>query len=164
MSAVLILQTEKGFFLKRVIVSGFFNPLHGGHLDLIEAAKEMGDYLIVIVNNDIHQMTKKGKIILDEKNRARLMAALRPVDEVIIGIDPEHPTWPSTKTLEMVADKYPDDELIFCNGGDRPNPNALPGPEAEMCRKKGIKMVFGVGGTEKVDSSTRINQELGHEA
>lgn len=149
--------------MKRVIVSGFFNPLHGGHLDLIEAAKAMGDYLIVIVNNDIHQMTKKGKIILDEKNRARLMAALRPVDEVIIGIDPEHPKWPSTKTIEMIADKYPNDELIFCNGGDRVDPDGLPGPEAEMCRKKGIKMVFGVGGDKKADSSTRINQALGHE-
>lgn len=149
--------------MKRVIVSGFFNPLHGGHLDLIEAAKAMGDYLIVIVNNDIHQMTKKGKIILDEKNRARLMAALRPVDEVIIGIDPEHPKWPSTKTIEMIADKYPNDELIFCNGGDRVDPDGLPGPEAEMCRKRGIQMVFGVGGDKKADSSTRINQALGHE-
>lgn len=149
--------------MKRVIVSGFFNPLHGGHVDLIEATKAMGDYLIVIVNNDIHQMTKKGRIILDENNRARLMGALRDVDEVIIGIDPEHPSWPSTKTLELIADKYPDDELIFCNGGDRVNAGGLPGPEAELCRKRGIKMVFGVGGDSKADSSTRINQALGHE-
>lgn len=149
--------------MKRVIVSGFFNPLHGGHLDLIEAAKEKGDYLIVIVNNDIHQMTKKGKIILDENNRARLMAALKPVDEVVIGIDPEDPKWPSTLTLEMVANKYPDDELIFCNGGDRVDPDGLPGPEAEMCRAKGITMLFGVGGDQKADSSTRINQAIGHE-
>ena len=151
--------------MKRIIVSGFFNPLHGGHIDLIEAAKAMGDYLIVIVNNDIHQVVKKGKIILDENNRARLMGALRDVDEVIIGIDAEHPTYPSTKTLELIADRYPDDELIFCNGGDRTATNALPGPEAEMCRKKGIKMVFGVGSheVEKRDSSSRINQDLGHE-
>lgn len=149
--------------MKRVIVSGFFNPLHGGHVDLIEAAKAQGDYLIVIVNNDIHQVTKKGKIILDEKNRARLMAALRPVDEVIIGVDPEDPKWPSTKTLELIADKYPEDELIFCNGGDRADPDGIPGPEAEMCRERGIKMVFGVGGETKVDSSSRINQATGHE-
>lgn len=148
--------------MKRIIVSGFFNPLHGGHLDLIEAAKKMGDYLIVIVNNDIHQMTKKGKIILDEDNRARLMGALRDVDEVIIGIDPEHPNWPSTQTLEMIADKYPNDELVFCNGGDRPD-GGIPGPEADMCREKGIEMIFGVGGDTKADSSTRINQALGHE-
>lgn len=151
--------------MKRVIVSGFFNPLHGGHIDLIEAAKAMGDYLIVIVNNDIHQMTKKGKVILDENNRARLIGALRDVDEVIIGIDPEHPNYPSTLTLELIANKYPNDELIFCNGGDRATTAALPGPEADMCRKKGIKMVFGVGSheVEKRDSSTRINQALGTE-
>jgi glycerol-3-phosphate cytidylyltransferase/D-beta-D-heptose 7-phosphate kinase/D-beta-D-heptose 1-phosphate adenosyltransferase len=151
--------------MKRVIVSGFFNPLHGGHVDMIEAAKEMGDYLIVIVNNDVQQMTKKGKIILDETNRARLMEALRPVDEVIIGIDPEDPKWPSTKTLELIADKYPNDELIFCNGGDdRTDPNGIPGPEAEMCSNRGIKMVFGVGGKTKADSSTRINKALGEES
>jgi len=149
--------------MKRVIVSGFFNPLHGGHVDMIEAARELGDYLIVIVNNDIHQMTKKGKIILDEKNRARLMSSIKGVDEVIIGIDPEDPKWPSTRTLELIADKYPNDELIFCNGGDRPDPGALPGPEAELCRNRGIKMVFGVGGDTKADSSTRINQALGLE-
>ena len=92
------------------------------------------------------------------------MSALRAVDEVIIGIDPEDPTWPSTKTLELIADKYPNDKLIFCNGGDdRSNDGQLPGPEAEMCKIKGIEMVFGVGGVRKADSSTRINQALGHE-
>jgi len=149
--------------MKQVIVSGFFNPLHGGHIDMIEAAAKLGDRLIVIVNNDEQQVEKKDKIILDEQNRARLMRALRDVDEVIIGIDPAGNHWPSTKTLEMVANKYPNDELIFANGGDRPNPGALPGPEAEMCRTKGIKMVFGIGGDTKADSSTRINQAAGHE-
>jgi cytidyltransferase-like protein len=87
--------------MKVVIVSGFFNPLHGGHLDMIEAAAKMGDRLLVIVNNDEQQIEKKGKIILDEQNRARLMRALRDVDEVIIGIDPAGNHWPSTKTLEF---------------------------------------------------------------
>lgn len=149
--------------MKVVIVSGFFNPLHGGHLDLIEAAKKLGDYLIVIVNNDAQQIEKKGKIILDEQNRARLMRALRDVDEVIIGIDPAGNHWPSTKTLEFIASQYQGEELIFANGGDRPDPDSLPGPEAEMCREKGITMVFGVGGDTKADSSTRINQAIGHE-
>lgn len=149
--------------MKRVIVSGFFNPLHGGHLDLIEAAAKLGDKLIVIVNNDIQQMTKKGKIILPEDNRARVMGALKHVDEVIVAIDKEDPKYPVTDTLSMVADRYPQDELIFCNGGDRVDPDAIPGPEAQMCRTRGIEMVFGVGGDEKADSSTRINQELGYQ-
>lgn len=150
--------------MKRIIVSGFFNPLHGGHLDLFEAAKAMGDYLIVLVNNDEQQMIKKGKIILNEENRARLVGALRIVDEVIIGIDKDDPSYPITESLALVADKYPHDELVFCNGGDdRSNDGELPGPEAEMCRKRGITMAFGVGGTSKFDSSSRINKETGVE-
>jgi glycerol-3-phosphate cytidylyltransferase/D-beta-D-heptose 7-phosphate kinase/D-beta-D-heptose 1-phosphate adenosyltransferase len=149
--------------MKRVIVSGFFNPLHGGHIDLIESAASMGEYLVVIVNNDNQQMIKKGKIILDENNRARLMGALKLVNEVVISVDKDDPKYPVTQTLAMIADKYPDDELIFCNGGDRVDPDAIPGPEADMCRSRGIKMYFGIGGDNKADSSTRINQALGHE-
>lgn len=146
--------------MKRVIVSGYFNPLHGGHLDMIEAARAMGDYLIVIVNNDKQQLLKKGKIILDEKNRARLMRALRDVDEVIISVDQDPPV---IETLKVVRDKYPKDELVFANGGDRDGERVV--PETEICRELDIQMVFGVGSHEviKRDSSTRINQETGHE-
>lgn len=143
--------------MKRAIVSGFFNPFHGGHLDMIEAAKEMSDYLIVIVNNDVQQVMKKDKIILPEQNRARVIAALRDVDEVMISIDQDSSVIAS---LEAVALKYPNDELVFANGGDRDSEKAI--PEGDVCRKYGIEMVFGVGGTEKADSSTRINQALGH--
>lgn len=143
--------------VKRVIVSGFFNPLHGGHLDMIEAAAKLGDYLIVIVNNDIQQVLKKDKIILPEENRARLMRALRDVDEVMIATDTDPPV---IKTLEAVAVKYPDDELIFANGGDRDSEKVI--PETAICRQYGIQMIMGVGGTNKADSSTRINQALGH--
>jgi cytidyltransferase-like protein len=144
--------------MKIAIVSGFFNPLHGGHLDLIEEATRLGDKLIVIVNNDVQQMLKKGKIILPEENRVRLIRALRDVDEVVLSVD-EDPS--VTKTLEKIADTYTNDEIIFANGGDRVDPDALPGPEAALCKEKAIKMVFGVGGEKKADSSTRINQALG---
>jgi glycerol-3-phosphate cytidylyltransferase/D-beta-D-heptose 7-phosphate kinase/D-beta-D-heptose 1-phosphate adenosyltransferase len=142
--------------MKRVIVSGYFNPLHGGHLDMIEAAAKLGDYLIVVVNNDIQQIQKKGKIILNQENRARLMGALRDVDEVIITIDKD-PT--QILTLGLIADKYPNDELIFANGGDRDSEKAI--PETAICRERNIEMVFGMG-EGKPDSSTRINQALGH--
>lgn len=143
--------------MKIAIVSGFFNPLHGGHLDMIEAAARLGDRLIVIVNNDVQQVLKKDKIILDENNRMRLMRALKYVDEVILSVDQD----PSQiKTLEQVARQFSSDELIFANGGDRDSENAI--PETDVCRKYNIKLVFGVGGTEKADSSTRINQALGH--
>jgi cytidyltransferase-like protein len=143
--------------MKIVIVSGFFNPLHGGHLNMIEAAARMGDKLIVIVNNDIQQVMKKDKIILSEQNRARLMGALRDVDEVMISVD-DDPT--VIKSLEKVAQLYPDDQLVFANGGDRDSEKAV--PETDVCRKYNIQMVFGVGGDDKADSSTRINQALGH--
>jgi len=143
--------------MKIQIVSGFFNPLHGGHLDMIEAAAKLGDRLIVIVNNDIQQVMKKDKVILSEQNRARLIGALRAVDEVIIATD-EDPT--VIRTLQYIAEKYPNDQLTFSNGGDRDSEKAI--PEGEVCHKYNIELLFGVGGVEKADSSTRINQALGH--
>lgn len=144
--------------MKVVFVSGYFNPLHGGHLDLIEGARALGDKLIVIVNNDKQQMLKKGKIILDERNRLRLMRALKGVDEVVLSIDEDPPV---INTVEMVARQHPGDELIFAQGGDRDSDKV--NPEADICRQYGIKVVYGVGGTHKADSSTRINQATGHE-
>lgn len=145
--------------MKVVIVSGYFNPLHGGHIDMIEAAAAMGDRLIVIVNNDKQQLLKKGKIILDEKNRLRLLRAIRGVDQVVLSIDEEPPV---IHTLEMIAKQYPGDELIFANGGDRSTGQVV--PETEVCERYNIAMVFDAGGTQKSDSSTRINQATGHEA
>lgn len=144
--------------MKRIIVSGFFNPLHGGHLDMIEAGAHMGDYLIVIVNNDAQQVLKKGKVIITAENRARVIKALRDVDEVMIAVD-EDPT--VIKSLEALALKYPDDELVFANGGDRDSEKVI--PESEVCHRYNIAMVFDAGGTVKSDSSTRINQATGSE-
>lgn len=149
--------------MKRVIVSGYFNPLHGGHLDMIEAARKLGDYLIVIVNNDKAQLIKKGKVILDEGNRLRLMRALRDVDEVILSSDED---LGQAKTLRKIREQYPDDELVFANGGDRdPAKHALPDNELLACSDCRIETVFGVGSheVEKRDSSSRINQAVGHE-
>lgn len=145
--------------VKIVIVSGYFNPLHGGHLDMIEAARKIGDELLVIVNNDVQQVLKKGKVILDEANRMRLITALRDVDETILSIDKD----PAQKeTLQMIARKHPSDALIFANGGDRDGERAI--PETDICKQLGIELVFGVGSHDVVkrDSSTRINQALGH--
>lgn len=149
--------------MKRVIVSGYFNPLHGGHLDMIEAAASLGDYLIVIVNNDKQQLQKKDKVILDEQNRMRLVRSLRVVDEVVLSVDED---MGQALTLRKIRELYPDDELIFANGGDRdPNQHALPENETQACLDCNIKTVFGVGSheVEKRDSSTRINQALGHQ-
>lgn len=144
--------------MKLVIVSGYFNPLHGGHLDMMEAAAKLGDRLLVIVNNDQQQVIKKGKVILPQENRYRLVDALKVVDETFLSLD-EDPT--VIKTLEVIARTHPYDELIFANGGDRNSDAEI--PETAVCAQYGIRLEFGVGGDTKSDSSTRINQELGHE-
>lgn len=144
--------------MKIVIVSGYFNPLHGGHLDMIEAAARLGDYLIVIVNNDKQQLLKKSKIILDEKNRLRLLRSIKGVDQVFLAID-EDPT--VINTLELIAQQYPGCQLVFANGGDRSAPESV--PERLVCDRHNIEMIYGVGGTEKTDSSTRINRATGNE-
>lgn len=151
--------TDIIMIVKRIIVSGYFNPLHGGHLDMIEAAKGMGDHLIVVVNNDVQQLQKKDRIILDEQNRSRLISALRHVDEVVLSID-QDPT--QIMTLHHIADKYPNDELVFANGGDRDSEKSI--PEGEVARERNITLVFGVGSSDvmKRDSSTRINKALGY--
>ena len=143
--------------MKIVIVSGFFNPLHGGHLDMIEAAKELGDKLIVIVNNDEQQLVKKEQIILNEANRLRVLRALKSVDEVMLAIDDDMTV---SKSLAHIAKQHPGDELVFANGGDRHSTAVV--PETSVCEEYGIEMKFGVGGDTKADSSTRINQALGY--
>ena len=130
---------------------------------MIEAAKALGDKLFVIVNNDNQQLLKKGKVILDEENRMRLMRALRDVDEVILSVDDDPG---QSKTLRTIRKMHPDVELIFANGGDRdPSKHALPENEAKAAAECDIQTVFGVGSHEheKRDSSSRINRETGHE-
>ncbi len=129
---------------------------------MVEAAARLGDKLLVIINNDKQQILKKGKVILDEQNRMRLVGSLRLVDDVLLSID-EDPG--QSLTLRKIRELYPDDELIFANGGDRdPTQHALPENETQACAECGITTVFGVGSheVEKRDSSTRINQALGH--
>lgn len=141
-----------------VIVSGYFNPLHVGHLDMIEAGARNGDKLVVIVNNNAQQLAKKGKIIIDEHDRLRLVLALRDVDEALIAIDTDRTV---RETLGKVAESHPDHDLVFANGGDRKSGEVV--PEASACEQYGIRMIFDMGGNEKADSSTRINMELGIE-
>ena len=141
-----------------VIVSGYFSPLHCGHLDYLEAGAALGDRLIAIVNNDAQQILKKGKVILPEKDRLRLVQALSVVDEARIALDSDNSV---KETIAAIAIANPDYRLIFGNGGDRNIPSDI--PETLVCNELNIEMVFGVGGASKKDSSSRINKELGVE-
>ena len=142
-----------------VIVSGYFSPLHCGHLDYLEEAAAAGDQLFVIVNNNDQQILKKGKLILDQNDRLRIIKALSVVDEAMISIDDDRSV---AQTLAFIAESNENSKLIFGNGGDR---NSLENiPEADICHRYGIETIFNFGGTNKRDSSSRINQELGIEA
>jgi len=140
------------------ILSGFFSPIHVGHLDMIEAGAAYGDRLVVIVNNNEQQLLKKGKLVIDEHDRLRIVQALRIVDDALIAVDSDNTV---RESLRVVAEKYPDHHLVFGNGGDR-HSNAVV-PETPVCEDLGIEMVFGMGGTTKADSSSRILSVMNEE-
>jgi len=131
-----------------VTVSGYFTVLHKGHIKLFEAAKALGDKLIVIVNNNAQQIAKKGKLIHDAEDIKYIIERLNMVDEAFISIDKDGS---QCETLRMLK---PD---IFANGGDRDRGNV---PETPVCDELGIKMVDNVGG-EKHNSSTDILKKGG---
>lgn len=133
--------------------------MHLGHLQMMEAASEIGDgFLIVIVNNDAQQELKKGTVIFTEDVRLRLVTALRVVSDALIAVDRDASV---TESLRVVREAYPSTELVFCNGGDRRDPDAMPTSESAVCAELGIEMTFGVGGEDKVDSSSRVLHALG---
>jgi cytidyltransferase-like protein len=135
------------------IVSGYFGPLHHGHLDLFEAARERTGYLIVIVNNDQQQILKKGRIIQAASDRLRIVRALRMVDDAYVAVE-DGPGM--VESLDLVRNQYPDCELEFCNGGDRKDLDSLPADEVAAAQRNNITLHYGVGGFDKADSSTRI--------
>ncbi len=141
-----------------VVLSGYFNPIHRGHIRMVQHARKLGDKVVVIVNNDIQQHLKKGKIIMTEGERQEVVSALRDVDEVILALDQDRTVM---KSLEHIVKKHPGHKVIFANGGDRSSVKTI--PEAVVCDQLGIELVFGVGGEDKPQSSTNINKALGVE-
>lgn len=130
--------------MKKVAVSGGFDPLHVGHLRMFKKAKELGDYLIVILNDDNFLKKKKGYIFMPEQERKEIIESYSFVDEVYI----HHPISKEDMTvcqaLEMIKPN------IFANGGDRYKTNT---PEDKLCKLLDIKTVYNVGG-DKVQSSS----------
>ena len=127
---------------KTVAVSGYFDPIHVGHIEYLELAKKIGDYLIVIVNNDFQASLKKGKSFMNENDRVEIVSALKCVDEVFLSIDKDSSV---CKSLEHLK---PD---IFANGGDRKLDEI---PETSVTKKYNIKMVDGLG--KKIRSSSDL--------
>ena len=132
---------------KLIIVSGYFNPLHKGHLDLFEKAKEVGDLLCVIVNNDIQRELKGSKFFQDEDERIQIIRALSIVDMAWISVDKD---LTQNETLKVMVDKfYGSMKLAFANGGDQTNETI---PEADICRTFDIELIDGLG--DKIQSSS----------
>lgn len=133
--------------LKIVAVSGGFDPVHIGHIRQFKAAKKLGDKLYVILNSDRFLKNKKGFIFMSFKERKEILETIEYIDKVIPCIDKDQSV---CKTLEKLK---PD---IFAKGGDRTLENI---PEANICRKNKIRMVFGVGGG-KIQSSSALAKKL----
>ena len=128
--------------MKTVAISGYFDPIHVGHLEYIELSKRMGDYLVVIVNNNHQCKLKKGKHLMDERDRIKIVESIKGVDEVFLSID-------SDKTVCKSLEKIKPD--VFTNGGDRHNQEI---PESIVCKKYGIELLDGMG--KKIRSSSDL--------
>ena len=133
-----------------VAVSGGFDPVHIGHIDMFYEAKALGDELVVILNNDNWLQKKKGHVFMPQAERKEILEALKPVDRVVLT---QHGPSPSdTSVCQALEELKPD---IFANGGDRkPDGDPIPAPEVDLCKKLGIKMVYNVGCRGKIQSSS----------
>ena len=127
---------------KIICVSGYFDPIHVGHIEYFKEARKLGTHLVVIVNNDYQAQLKKGRSFMPEEERIRIIQELKCVDDVILSIDDNRTV---CKTLENM---YPAPDF-FCNGGDQTNDVI---PEAMICIERGIELRDGMG--NKIQSSS----------
>lgn len=134
--------------MKIVVVSGGFDPIHSGHISYIKAAKNFGEYLIIALNSDEWLKKKKGKEFMPFEERKSILENIKNVDEVLSFKDDKLGS--CMNALEKIKSKFPDDEIIFCNGGDRGKENI---PEMSV---SGVTFKFSVGGDDKKNSSSWI--------
>ena len=138
---------------RAVIVSGYFNPLHKGHLELFEKAKAEGDELWVIINSDLQRQLKGSNVFMEEDERLIIVKAIGIVDRALISIDRDKT---QCMTLSNLALKYGSDyELYFANGGDQNN-NSI--PEIHVCKNNGIVLIEGLG--DKIQSSSWLLKKI----
>ena len=132
---------------KAIIVSGYFNPIHKGHLEYINSAKALADRLFVIVNNDYQRTLKGSKEFQDEEERMVIVSNIKAVDQAVLSIDKDRTV---CETLRKIAEEFGEEyDLVFANGGDQDNESI---PESPVCEKVGIVLIDGLG--EKIQSSS----------
>jgi D-beta-D-heptose 7-phosphate kinase/D-beta-D-heptose 1-phosphate adenosyltransferase len=135
---------------KYYIVSGGFDPIHEGHIAMIKDAAEKSDGVIVLLNSDKWLRRKKGKNFMTFETRKMICENLKGVADALEFNDDDGS---ACDGIRKSREKYPNDELVFANGGDRTKENI---PEAEICLKLNVKLEFGVGGDYKANSSSWI--------
>ena len=132
---------------KGIIVSGYFNPIHKGHLEYFLNAKKLADELFVIVNSDHQRSLKGSKEFQDEQERIFIVSNIKSVNKAILSIDQDKTV---CRTIEKIANDYGQNYLLsFANGGDQNNDTI---PEKPICEKLGIILIDGLGG--KIQSSS----------
>ena len=132
---------------KAVIISGYFNPTHKGHLEYFKNAKALADELFVIVNNDHQRALKGSKEFQKEDERMIIVSNIKAVDKAILSIDKDRTV---CVTLQMIAEKFGREfELAFANGGDQNNDTI---PERSICEEMNVALIDGLG--DKIQSSS----------
>ena len=132
---------------KAIIVSGYFNPIHKGHLEYFNSAKALADELFVIVNSDLQRALKGSKEFQKEEERLFIVQNIKAVDKAIISIDTDRTVCESIRSLvETYKNEY---DFGFANGGDQNN-NSI--PEAPICKELNIELIDGLG--DKIQSSS----------
>ena len=133
--------------LKGIIVSGYFNPLHKGHIEYFYKAKEKGEKLIVIINNDNQRTLKGSKEFMLQEERMLIIKELKITDEVILSIDEDKTV---CATIQKIHNEFSSQyKLFFANGGDQNNDSI---PEVKVCKDLGIGLIQGLG--DKIQSSS----------
>ena len=132
---------------KVIIVSGYFNPIHKGHLEYFNNAKKQADKLFVIVNNDNQRKLKGSKDFQDENERMFIVSNIKAVEKVFLSVDTDRTV---CKTIEYIAKEFGEKfELAFANGGDQNNDSC---PEKDVCNEYNVKLIDGLG--DKIQSSS----------
>ena len=132
---------------KAIIVSGYFNPIHKGHIEYFNAAKELGDALFVIVNNDLQRELKGSKDFQNQEERLFIVENIKATDKVFMAIDTDRAVCETIRYIhENESYNY---DLAFANGGDQNNTSI---PEAPICMELSIELLDGLG--EKIQSSS----------
>ena len=135
------------------LVSGGFDPVHVGHLRMFQSAQSLSDKVVLLLNNDEWLIKKKGKPFMNQDQRKEILNEFISLSEVIIQTQSDNS---SSEAIKDFVKNNPNKTICYCNGGDRSNiKNIL---EADICKKLGVILEFGVGGDEKVESSSQLTK------